>query len=100
MKDILNRMERYITIFYSKTGYPAESDLLSVCIVAASSTEADALSTAVYVMGRERGLAMIEQLEDVDAMLISKDEKIYMSEGFEQKYAVQWVEKMEYTKAG
>lgn len=90
----------YHHILDPKTGYPAESDLLSSCIVAASSTEADALSTAVYVMGKERGLALIKQLEDVDALLVGKDGKIYMSEGFEQKYAVQWAEKMEYTKAG
>ena len=45
-------------------------DLSSVSIIAASAMEADALSTAVSVLGPEKGLALIERLDDVEAILI------------------------------
>ncbi|GMO44871.1 MAG: FAD:protein FMN transferase [Treponemataceae bacterium] len=51
---------RYHHILDTKTGYPAESDALSVTIVSASSLAADALSTSVFILGKEKGLALLE----------------------------------------
>lgn len=45
-------------------------DLSSVSIIAASAMQADALSTAVSVLGPEKGLALIERLDDIEAILI------------------------------
>jgi thiamine biosynthesis lipoprotein len=46
----------YQHILDPKTGWPAESDLLSSSIIGTDSTVCDALSTAVYVLGSEKGL--------------------------------------------
>jgi thiamine biosynthesis lipoprotein len=51
------------------TGYDNES-LASVTVIAPDATAADALSTAVSVLGREKGLQLIEQLPSVEAILI------------------------------
>lgn len=45
----------------------------SVTIVAPSGLEADALSTAVFVLGPERGLELVRSREGVDALLVRKD---------------------------
>ena len=45
--------------------------LSSVTIIAPTATEADALATAVSVMGREKGLTLIESLAGVEAIMIT-----------------------------
>ncbi|MBQ9941397.1 MAG: FAD:protein FMN transferase [Christensenellaceae bacterium] len=85
----------YHHILDSTTGYPVESELTSACIVAAQSALADALSTAVYVLGAEKGLALAEAY-GADALLLTKDGRLIMSEGFEENYHVQWTQGLEY----
>lgn len=53
-----------------RTGYPAESDLLSATVVASSCMRADALATACMVLGSDSALQMIEQLDDAECYLI------------------------------
>lgn len=74
----------YHHIIDPKTGYPAENNLLSVSIVSQNSFDADALSTAVYVMGLKKGMKFIEKLESVELMFITKELDVYLSPGLEK----------------
>lgn len=78
---------RYHHILDPQTGYPAGS-LISVTVVANDAFTADALSTAVFVMGPDKGMALIESLPDAEAILITADEKIHLSGGLEGKVAI------------
>jgi len=60
---------RYHHILDPHTGEPAR-DVVSVTIVAGDATKADALSTTVFVLGREKGMSLIEDLKDVEGMII------------------------------
>ena len=51
--------KKYHHIIDPHTGYPADSDITSVSIIAADGAKADALSTAVYVLGVEKGLSLL-----------------------------------------
>ena len=62
--------KRYSHIVDPESGYSSES-LASVTIICPTATDADALSTAVTVMGKEKGLAFIERMPDVEAILIT-----------------------------
>ena len=62
--------KRYSHIINPSTSSAAEG-LSSVTIIAQNATEADALATAVSVMGKEKGLAFIEKIPDTEAILIS-----------------------------
>jgi thiamine biosynthesis lipoprotein len=57
-------------ILDTKTGY-GSGKLSSVTIICPKAVDADALATAVSVMGREKGLGLIESLENTEAVLIS-----------------------------
>lgn len=72
---------RYHHIIDPKTGYPADSGLVSVTIVSDKSMDGDVLSTSVFILGLEEGLNLIESLPGVEAILISKDNLVYASSG-------------------
>ena len=75
--------KRYHHILDPRTGYPS-TGLRSVTIINKENTITDALATAVFVMGKENGLKLIETLDGTEAMLIDSDGKIFYSSGFEK----------------
>ncbi|MDA3831860.1 MAG: FAD:protein FMN transferase [Spirochaetales bacterium] len=76
--------EVYHHILDTKTGYPVKSDYTSVSIITKNSLLADALSTSLYALGYKDGMALINTLEDVEAIFMTKDKKILLSEGLKQ----------------
>lgn len=62
------------------TGFSANGSM-SVTIIADNCTEADVLATAVFVMGPEDGMALVESLDGVEALVIDTDKHIYESTG-------------------
>lgn len=71
---------RYHHILDTKTGYPA-SLCRSVTVLAPDATTSDALSTSVFVLGPQRGLALIERLENVEAIIIDRNGTMSLSSG-------------------
>jgi len=62
------------------TGYSA-TELISVTIIADKAIDADATATSAFVLGKE-GLKMIESIEGVEGLLITRDREILRSSGF------------------
>lgn len=62
-------------------------EVLSVTVTAHTATEADALSTGVFVLGKEKGLKLIENLENVEAVIIDKN-GIWCSSGLRDKFTL------------
>lgn len=71
---------RYTHIIDPRTGRPVQG-LSSVTIVTSKAAVADALATAVMVLGKEAGLALIEDWEGVEALLITAEQELIMSSG-------------------
>jgi thiamine biosynthesis lipoprotein len=71
--------ERIHHILTPGTGKPAQG-LVSVTIIANDSTTADALSTGVFVMGKEKGLALINTMPDISAILIDENGHVSYSD--------------------
>jgi len=78
----------YHHILDTGTGYPVDNELLSVTIVTNRSTEADALSTSVFAMGLERGMAAVESRENTEAIFVTKDNKLYVTSGLAESFTV------------
>jgi len=71
---------RYHHIFDTSTGYPADSTLRSAAVVSRNGLLADALSTALFVMGLERAEQFINSgVYDFDCVLIADDGTVYMT---------------------
>lgn len=67
----------YHHIINPKTGYPAESDLSSVTIISKNGILADALSTACFVLGKEKTLELYNsKTYDFEAVLIENNGNI------------------------
>ena len=62
------------------TGYPCNNDLYSVSIITDSSLDADALSTSTFLLGFEKGMELINSLDNVEAIFITSDMEIHYSD--------------------
>lgn len=80
--------KRYCHIMDAKTGQPV-TGIMSVTIIAENTAEADALATAVFPLGAEGGMKLIENLQDVDGIIIAGMEadnmEILVSSGIRDK---------------
>jgi thiamine biosynthesis lipoprotein len=61
---------RYHHILNPRTGYPARG-VVSVTVLAPEATTADGLSTALFVMGKERGMAFLWQHPELEAVFVT-----------------------------
>lgn len=80
--------KRYHHIIDPETGYPAESDLISITIIAKSSIDADALSTSLFVLGRTKGLELVKQLPGVDVIMIDKESRVFVTDGLKSSFSM------------
>lgn len=74
---------RYHHLLSSETGWPVQNELASVTIFSESSMEGDALSTTAFVLGTDDGLKLIESMDGIEAVFISRDRTVTYSSGAE-----------------
>jgi len=85
-KYVVFKGEKYSHIIDPRTGYPSKG-INSVSVFSKSAELCDALATSVFIMGRETGLAFIEQLEGTEIIIVDSENKIHKSKGikFDEK---------------
>lgn len=71
----------YHHILDPKTGYPVQTDLLSVTVVSEDSMMGDALSTSLMMLGLERGRALAEEM-GVHAVFVEQTGQLHFTAGF------------------
>lgn len=79
---------RYHHILDPSTGYPADNGLLSVTIVTDISMDADALSTAAFVLGLADGLALVRSLDGAEAVFVTTEKRIIITSGIYESFTV------------
>jgi len=78
---------RYHHILDPDLGEPARG-CRSVTIVADQAVIADGLSTGVFVLGPEKGMALIERLPNVEGVIVAADNRVLVSSGLRGKLAL------------
>ncbi len=73
--------KNYHHILNSKTGYPADTDLLSATVICSDGTKADIMSTCCLLLGLQDGLEFINSQTDVEAIFVTLDGEIFTSSG-------------------
>ena len=79
---------RYHHILSTENGYPVDKGLLSVSIVTNSSIDADGFSTAVFALGFEQGLALLETIPDTGAIFIFDDQSVYITDNLKEIFTL------------
>lgn len=75
---------RYHHILDPDTGEPARGSR-SVTVLARDSVTADVLSTGVFVLGPDRGMALVERLPDVEAVIVTETNQVLVSSGLRDR---------------
>ena len=78
---------RYHHILDPDTGEPAQRSR-SVTIMAKRATVSDGLSTGVFILGGDEGMALIEKLPDVEGVIVTGDNTVLMSSGLKGRLAM------------
>ncbi len=78
---------RYHHIFDTSTGRPADSGIRSVAVYSADATESDALSTALFVMGAERGIEFYHSGKmTFEAVFVMNDGTLRVTDGLSETF--------------
>ncbi len=78
---------RYHHIMDPSTGYPAQSGVTGVTVVCDSGLEADALSTACFVLGAEKGAKLLEKY-GADGLFVDEDHHVYVTSGMKERFSL------------
>ena len=75
---------RYHHIIDPRAGRPARRSV-AVTVIATGALDADAISTGLFVLGPQDGIALVEQLDYVEALIIAPDLTPHASSGFPEE---------------
>ncbi|GJL52825.1 FAD:protein FMN transferase [Candidatus Nitrospira salsa] len=79
---------RYHHILDPQTLHPARL-AQSVTVIASQGVMADGLDTGIFIMGPEKGMALIERLPEVEGVIVDADGKVTMSSGLTDRLKIE-----------
>lgn len=78
----------YHHIINPKTGFPADSKIISATVISEDSVMADAFSTALYVMGIDEAIEIYSKCNNLEFILLGEKDVVYITKGIEEKFSL------------
>ncbi len=78
--------KKYHHILDGNTGYPSDSDIISCSVVSDNGIISDAMSTACFVMGKDKLLKFYEKYPICEFVLITKDNNVTVTDGLKNSF--------------
>ena len=77
---------RYHHILSTRDGYPVENGIAQVSIITSDSMTADAMSTTVFSLGLDAGIALAEEMEGLEAVIVMENSDVYTTSGLGEDF--------------
>jgi len=85
---LIENGKRYHHILDTESGYPVENSVVSTTIIAQKSEDGDGLSTATFVLGKDKGIELLESLEGVEGIVVMENREVYLTSGIKEKFKI------------
>ena len=85
MRNIIEDGVRYHHILDPSTGYPARSGLTSVTVVCDDGLNADGLSTACFVLGKDKAAKLLEKY-NADGLFVDDSGHVWLTDGMKERF--------------
>ena len=72
-----------------RTSWPSNSEIASVTVISKSSMDGDGLTTSAFMVGLEKAKEIINGLDSVECIIVTKDKRIYVSEGIKDNFKIE-----------
>ncbi|MEW6601864.1 MAG: FAD:protein FMN transferase [Nitrospirota bacterium] len=79
--------KRYHHIIDPATGYPSDSGLISVSVIAPEGYIADGIDTAILILGAEKGIKLLES-KGIDGVLVTSDKRVLITKNLRDKVEI------------
>ena len=76
--------EIYHHLLNPKTGFPQNNGLASVTVIAENSVDADALSTLCFLLGKDKGMKLVDSLDNIEAVFVNDKNEILLTKGLKR----------------
>jgi len=86
-KDFIKDGVTYHHLLNPKTGYPENNGLISTTVVCDNGALSDALSTACFILGKEKGIALLKEY-NAGGVFIDKNNKVYVTENLKSTFKI------------
>jgi Membrane-associated lipoprotein involved in thiamine biosynthesis len=80
--------KKYHHILNPFTGYPMDNTLASVTIITDTSIDADAMTKNIFYKGIDKGFEYVKTLKGIEAIFVTKDKKVYITEGLNGNFKI------------
>jgi thiamine biosynthesis lipoprotein len=78
----------YHHIINPDTGKPSRNNLLSVSIITKNSFDADALSTSTFILGLDKGMELVNNMDNMEAIFITKSLDVKVTSGLKGRIKI------------